>query len=121
MAQLHSIGVASHLCGSSATESGTLETCVQVRNVWIEDAERTISPIYMQPETLIFAEIGQFIERINCAGIDGSSAAHYAKRSSSLFSISHDCLSQSMQIHFVLCIDRNDAWLRQALTGATLS
>ena len=92
---------------------GTFETSVEVRDVGIEDAECAIGSIHMQPETLLSAEIGQFIEWIHRTGIDGPGTAHHTKRSSSFFPVGRDCFAQSMQVHFVPRIDRDDAWLSQ--------
>ena len=47
----------------------------------VEDAERAIGPIHMQPETLLGTEIGQFVKWINRTGIDSPSATHHTKRS----------------------------------------
>ena len=60
---------------------GTFETGVEVRDVGVEDAERAIGPIHMQPETLLSAEIGQFVEWIHGTGIDRPGTAHHTKRS----------------------------------------
>ena len=100
---------------------GTFETCVEMRDVGIEDAERAIGSIHMQPETLLSTEVGQFVEWINGTGIDCPGTAHHAKRSKAFFSISHDRFAQCRQVHFVLRIDRDDDVVHQAPAGATIS
>ena len=100
---------------------GTLETRVEVRDVGIEDAECAIGPIHMQPETLLGAEVGQFIERIHGAGIDRPGTAHHTERSQTFFPVVRDCFAQGMQIHFVPLIDRDDAWLSQSQQVRRLS
>jgi hypothetical protein len=91
--------------------SGTLETCVQMRDIRVENAERSVGPIDMQPEALLGTEIRQLIEWIHSTGIDRSGTPHYAKRSAAFLTISHNRLVQSRQDHFVAIINRDDARL----------
>ena len=100
---------------------GTLETCVEMGDVGIEDAECTIGSIHMQPETLLSTEVGQFIQWINGPGIDRPGTAHHAKRSTTLFSISAYSFTESSHIHFVPRIDRDDDVALQDPAGATIS
>ena len=67
----------------------------------------------MQPETLIFTEIGQLIKGIHRTSVDGASIAHDAEWMSSRVPIGPHCLVQGPQVHFIAVIDRDDAWLSQ--------
>jgi len=93
---------------------GPLETCVEVRDVGVEDAERTVRAIHMQPETVLSTEVGQFIERVNGAGINRSGTGHHTERSQTRFAVGSDRFAQGRQIHFVPLIDRDEMWLSQS-------
>jgi len=93
---------------------GTIETAEEVRDVGVEDTERAIGPVHMQPETVLGAEVGQLVERVHCAGIDGSGTGHHTERSKTCLLIGSDRFAQCVQIHFVALIDRDDTWLSQS-------
>src|SRR5260370_20662887 len=85
-----------------------------MRHVRVEDAERTIGSIHVQPEIVLSTEVGQLVERINGARIDSPGTGHHAEWSKTCFAVIADCLAQSMYIHFVQLIDRDDARLTQS-------
>src|SRR5258708_1971566 len=86
---------------------GTIETCVEMRDMRVENAERAIRTIDMQPETLLGTEVGQLIERVNRTGIDSPCTGHHTKRSKTRFPVGDDRFTQSSPIHFELLAARN--------------
>src|SRR5579875_2290319 len=78
-----------------------LDALVKRGNLLVKNAESSIGPIYVQPESLLITQTGELIKRINRSCIDGSRACYYTEWPQSRCPIVNDLLAQPLDIHLV--------------------
>ena len=75
----------------------------------IKFGQGTISPIYVEPQLILLANLPEFFKWINCPGIDRTRSAHHTKREMPGGEVSFNAFDQFHGIDFVLGIYRNFA------------
>src|SRR5260221_8508999 len=102
------------LVGVQRYRVGAFEAREERRDLLVENAERAIGPIDVQPEALLAAEIGQVVEGVHSPRVDCPGAGRNTEGQPSLCAVSFYCRVQSREVHLEARIDRNAARLTKS-------
>ena len=75
-----STGTPSHLCGSRVSESARSMPRKRCRDRRVEHAERAVGAVDVEPEALRGRDVGERVERVDHASVDGAGRADEQRR-----------------------------------------